>query len=166
MACSCQEFRKGIKRLTTLPTGHVGRNVGRSGWTKMRSPHKSVKRVCIPNRSTKSPERKRQQKKRWFRDGQRWRTGCEGISVIKTAKRPRPPPQQGGYRNARWSDSVSLSTTSSISAAPWKGRQQPRRSVRPSSSLAIPPVTPGAAFAFSESTDHNPANVNFAQEVV
>src|SRR6201982_1081567 len=43
-----------------------------------------VKRVCIPNRSTKSPERKREQKKRWFRNGQKWRTGCEGrISVIK-----------------------------------------------------------------------------------
>src|SRR5499426_705155 len=43
-----------------------------------------VKRVCIPNRSTKSLERKREQKKRWFRDGQKWRTGCEGrISVAK-----------------------------------------------------------------------------------
>src|ERR1700739_1979077 len=27
---------------------------------------KGVKRVCVPNRSTKSPERKREQKKRWF----------------------------------------------------------------------------------------------------
>jgi transposase, IS5 family len=45
---------------------------------------KGVKRVCIPNRSTKSPERKREQKKRWFRNGQKWRTGCEGrISVLK-----------------------------------------------------------------------------------
>jgi len=45
---------------------------------------KGVKRVCIPNRSSKSPERKREQKKRWFRNGQKWRTGCEGrISVVK-----------------------------------------------------------------------------------
>ena len=45
---------------------------------------KGVKRVSIPNRSTKSPECKRLQKKRWFRNGQKWRTGCEGrISVIK-----------------------------------------------------------------------------------
>src|SRR5258707_8254420 len=45
---------------------------------------KGVKRVCIPNRSTKSPERKREQKKRWFRNGQKWRTGCQGrISVVK-----------------------------------------------------------------------------------
>jgi len=43
-----------------------------------------VKRVCIPNRATKSPERKREQRKRWFRNGQKWRTGCEGrISVVK-----------------------------------------------------------------------------------
>jgi transposase, IS5 family len=45
---------------------------------------KGVKRVCIPNRSTKSLERKREQRKRWFRNGQKWRTGSEGrISVIK-----------------------------------------------------------------------------------
>jgi IS5 family transposase len=45
---------------------------------------RGVKRVCIPNRSTKSLERKRVQRKRWFRNGQKWRTGCEGrISVIK-----------------------------------------------------------------------------------
>ena len=45
---------------------------------------KGVKRVCVPNRSTKSPARKREQKKRWFRQGQKWRTGCEGrISVAK-----------------------------------------------------------------------------------
>ena len=43
-----------------------------------------VKRVCIPNRATKSPDRKREQKKRWFQNGQKWRTGCEGrISVVK-----------------------------------------------------------------------------------
>ena len=43
-----------------------------------------VTRVCIPNRSTKSLDRKREQKKRWFKNGQTWRTGCEGrISVVK-----------------------------------------------------------------------------------
>jgi len=45
---------------------------------------KGVKRVCIPNRSTKSVERRCEQKKRWFRNGQTWQTGCEGrISVVK-----------------------------------------------------------------------------------
>jgi len=39
---------------------------------------KGVKRVCI------SLERKREQRKRWFRNGQKWRTGSEGrISVVK-----------------------------------------------------------------------------------
>jgi IS5 family transposase len=43
-----------------------------------------VKRVSVPNRSTKSPERRKLQKKRWFKEGQKWRTGCEGrISVLK-----------------------------------------------------------------------------------
>jgi IS5 family transposase len=43
-----------------------------------------VKRLSIPNRSTKSTERRRHQKQRWFRKGQKWRTGCEGrISILK-----------------------------------------------------------------------------------
>ncbi len=43
-----------------------------------------VKRVAIPDRSTRSEERRRFQKQRWFRAGQRWRTGSEGrISVLK-----------------------------------------------------------------------------------
>jgi IS5 family transposase len=43
-----------------------------------------IKRVAIPNRSTKSPKRKQLQKKRWFRNAQKWRTGSEGrISVLK-----------------------------------------------------------------------------------
>jgi transposase, IS5 family len=55
-----------------------------SGKNEVAAKVKGVKRVCIPNRSTKSPERKREQKKRWFRNGQKWRTGCEGrISVAK-----------------------------------------------------------------------------------
>jgi IS5 family transposase len=43
-----------------------------------------VERVSVPNRSTKSPARRQHQKKRWFRQGQKWRTGCEGrISLLK-----------------------------------------------------------------------------------
>jgi transposase, IS5 family len=43
-----------------------------------------VKRVSVPNRSTKSAERRRYQKQRWFKKGQKWRTGCEGrISLLK-----------------------------------------------------------------------------------
>lgn len=40
--------------------------------------------VSVPNRSTRSPERRKLQKSRWFKAGRRWRTGCEGrISVLK-----------------------------------------------------------------------------------
>jgi IS5 family transposase len=61
---------------------------------------KGVKRVCIPNRSTKSPERKREQRKRWFRDGQKWRTGCEGrISVVK---------RRHGLNRCRYKGSVGM----------------------------------------------------------
>ena len=43
-----------------------------------------VKRVSVPNRSTKSQERRKLQKTPWFKQGQKWRTGCEGrISVLK-----------------------------------------------------------------------------------
>jgi len=43
-----------------------------------------VKRISIPNHSTKSADRRRHQKQRWFRKGQKWRTGSEGrISVLK-----------------------------------------------------------------------------------
>jgi transposase, IS5 family len=43
-----------------------------------------VKYVSIPNRSTGSEERRKLQKRRWFKQGQVWRTGCEGrISTVK-----------------------------------------------------------------------------------
>lgn len=43
-----------------------------------------VKRVSVPNRSTKSAVRKKLQKERWFKKGQKWRTGSEGrISLLK-----------------------------------------------------------------------------------
>jgi IS5 family transposase len=45
---------------------------------------RGVKRIAIPNLGTKSAERKKLQKKRWFRNAQKWRTGCEGrISLLK-----------------------------------------------------------------------------------
>ncbi len=45
---------------------------------------KGVKWVAVPNRSTRSRERKKLEHSRRFKKAQRWRTGCEGrISVIK-----------------------------------------------------------------------------------
>ncbi len=43
-----------------------------------------VKQVSIPNRNTRSQVRRKLERQRWFRQGQKWRTGCEGrISIIK-----------------------------------------------------------------------------------
>src|SRR5579863_6823234 len=43
-----------------------------------------VKYVSVPNRSTRSAARRQLEKQRWFKRGQKWRTGCEGrISVLK-----------------------------------------------------------------------------------
>lgn len=43
-----------------------------------------VRRIAVPNRNTRSAERKAMERSRWFRKAQAWRTGCEGrISVLK-----------------------------------------------------------------------------------
>jgi len=43
-----------------------------------------VKWVSVPNRNTRSVDRKQMEKRRWFKKAQAWRTGCEGrISVLK-----------------------------------------------------------------------------------
>ena len=64
---------------------------------------KGVKRVCVPNRSTKSAEKKREQKKRWFKQGQKWRTGCEGrISVLKRRHGLRRCLYKGDAGMRRW----------------------------------------------------------------
>jgi IS5 family transposase len=55
-----------------------------SGTNEASAHARGVTRVCVPNQATKSAERKREQKKRWVKKGQKWRTGCEGrISVVK-----------------------------------------------------------------------------------
>lgn len=72
------------QRLGRVP-GMVAGDAGfysAQGETELRD--MGVKRVSIPNHSTKSVERRRHQKQRWFRKGQKWRTGCEGrISILK-----------------------------------------------------------------------------------
>lgn len=43
-----------------------------------------VQRVAVPHLGTKSPQRLKRQRERWFRGAQKWRIGCEGrISVLK-----------------------------------------------------------------------------------
>jgi len=43
-----------------------------------------VRQVCVPATGRRSAKQRAMQRERWFRRGQRWRTGCEGrISVLK-----------------------------------------------------------------------------------
>jgi transposase, IS5 family len=74
-----------------------------SGTNEAAAHAKGVTRVSIPNRSTKSVERKRAQKKRWFKNGQKWRTGCEGrISVVKRRHRLNRCRDKGADGMKRW----------------------------------------------------------------
>jgi len=62
-----------------------------------------VQRISIPNPSTKSGERRRHQKQRWFRKGQKWRTGSEGrISVLKRRHGLRRCRYKGPAGMKRW----------------------------------------------------------------
>jgi hypothetical protein len=63
---------------------------------------KGVKRICVPNRSSKSPERRREQKKRWFRNGQKWRTGCEGRITVTKRRHGLMLPLQG----RKWNEAI------------------------------------------------------------
>jgi len=64
---------------------------------------KGVKRVSIPNRNTKSAARRTHQKQRWFKNGQRGRTGCEGrISVLKRRHGLRRCLYRGADGMKRW----------------------------------------------------------------
>jgi len=64
---------------------------------------RGVKRVSIPNRSTKSEARRETQKKRWFKKGQKWRTGCEGrISLLKRRHGLRRSLYKGEAGMKRW----------------------------------------------------------------
>src|SRR5437868_7113442 len=62
-----------------------------------------VSRVSIPSHDTKSPARKQRQKQRWFKELQKWRTGCEGrISVLKRRHGLRRSLYKGSDGTKRW----------------------------------------------------------------
>jgi transposase, IS5 family len=62
-----------------------------------------VKRVAVPNRNTRSAERKQLEKTRWFKKAQAWRTGCEGrISVLKRRHGLRRCLYRGAEGMKRW----------------------------------------------------------------
>ena len=67
-----------VPRLVTADAGFYAQEQERA------VKEKGVKWVAVPNRSTRSAERKKLEHSRWFKKAQRWRTGCEGrISVVK-----------------------------------------------------------------------------------
>jgi IS5 family transposase len=62
-----------------------------------------VKKVAIPNKQTRSPARRAHQRQRWFRQGQRWRVGCEGrISVLKRRHGLFRSRYKGAHGMERW----------------------------------------------------------------
>jgi IS5 family transposase len=67
-----------VPRLVTADAGYYSRA------QEQAVEEKGVKWVAVPNRNTKSAERKKKEHSRWFKKAQAWRTGCEGrISVLK-----------------------------------------------------------------------------------
>jgi transposase, IS5 family len=62
-----------------------------------------VRRVSIASHDTKSPTRKQRQKQRWFKELQKWRTGCEGrIRVLKRRHGLRRSLYKGPAGIRRW----------------------------------------------------------------
>ena len=72
-----EEFGRAPERMAADPGFFSAAN-------ESKAEQMGVKRVSIPSHDTKSPARKQRQKQRWFKELQKWRTGCEGrISVLK-----------------------------------------------------------------------------------
>jgi IS5 family transposase len=62
-----------------------------------------VRRVSIPSHATKSAARKQRQKQHWFKELQKWRTGCEGrISVLKRRHGLQRSRYKGSHGIQRW----------------------------------------------------------------
>jgi hypothetical protein len=93
-----------------------------------------VKRVSVPNRATKSRQRKQEQKTRWFKQAQKWRTGCEGrISLLKRRHGLTRCRYKGDAGMQRWVGLGSSAITASTSAPRWRERPVRSRSLTPHS---------------------------------
>jgi transposase, IS5 family len=76
-----EEHQRRLGRLPRLVVADAG-FYSRENENKVQD--MGVRWVAVPNRRTHSAERRKLEKRRWFRAGQRWRTGSEGrISVLK-----------------------------------------------------------------------------------
>jgi len=81
LAESVQTHRERLARTPRLVAGDAGLY---SAANERALEAAGVKRISVPNRRTKSVARRRKENERWFKQGQRWRTGGEGrISVLK-----------------------------------------------------------------------------------
>jgi hypothetical protein len=120
---------------------------------------KGVKRFCVPNRSTKSLTQT--QKKRWFRNGQKWRTGCEGrVSVVK--RRDTASAVAATRDLLEWSAGSAVAsspTTSSTSASLWI-KQRSLSKLFATIGFLSPPAIP-AGFALPGAIDHNARKPQF-----
>jgi IS5 family transposase len=78
---SIEKHKELLGRVPDLATADAGFF---SAPNEAKAKELGVKRIAVPSRSTKSEKRKQEQRKRWFKKAQKWRTGCEGrISVLK-----------------------------------------------------------------------------------
>jgi hypothetical protein len=101
---------------------------------------RGVKTRLHSNRLTKSPGRKRDQRKRWFRNSPKWRTGCEGrISVAK---------RRHGLNRCRYKGDAGMKR--------WVG---PRVIAD-----TLINIVPRWVFVLPASIGHNPEDTNFAPE--
>lgn len=97
---SVQKHQQRLGRMPEMVAGDAG-FYSAQGEAQLRE--MGVKRVSIPNHSTKSMERRQHQKQRWFRKGQKWRTGCEGrISILKRRHGLRRCRYKGTAGMKRW----------------------------------------------------------------
>jgi IS5 family transposase len=97
---SIEKHKELLNRVPDLATADAGFF---SAANETAAKQLGVKRVAVPSRSTKSEKRKQEQKKRWFKDAQKWRTGCEGrISVLKRRHGLNRSRYKGAQGMKRW----------------------------------------------------------------
>jgi IS5 family transposase len=87
-------------RAPDLATGDKGFS---SAANERAAAQRGVRRIVLPARGRKSAARRAHERQRWFRRGQRWRTGSEGrISVLKRRHGLRRCRYRGGDGMHRW----------------------------------------------------------------
>jgi len=81
LTTSVEAHERVLKRVPRLVAADAG------FWSQKQEQavrEKGVRWISVPNRATKSADRKQLERSRWFKKAQAWRTGCEGrISVLK-----------------------------------------------------------------------------------